>query len=243
MNRRRLLTFAVSTAATGAIAPAAHAVEKHFEPVGAPSSELISLPELQKPAEAEIGRSMVVFGRQTARPAIRTSQAVSSKEIGIRLTIPAGLLYLKGTNSEGKFYESVGPIKLKSIGVDLPGERAGLFVPNNPKDPMYTYRYMAFGLGMRPVGRVPFEETVYAETHGVSFRIEFIYAGCINNILTATYREFKDDMARPAFTQELKYDISSDKMIGFKGARIEVLSAGNTSISYVVHRGFDELVG
>jgi hypothetical protein len=48
------------------------------------------------------------------------------------------------------------------------------------------------------------------------------------------YREFKDNLARPAFTQELKYDLGQSRVIGYKGARFEVLDAGNTAITYKV---------
>jgi hypothetical protein len=48
------------------------------------------------------------------------------------------------------------------------------------------------------------------------------------------YREFKNSFARPAFTQELKYDLSQDRVIGYQGARFEVLNAGNTEITYKV---------
>ena len=46
-------------------------------------------------------------------------------------------------------------------------------------------------------------------------------------------------MARPAFTQELKYDLGEGKVIGFKGARFEVLSATNVGIRYKVLRHLD----
>jgi hypothetical protein len=54
------------------------------------------------------------------------------------------------------------------------------------------------------------------------------------NTLTLVYREFKDNLARPAFTQELKYDLSQNRIIGYKGARFEVVDAGNTMITYKV---------
>ena len=45
---------------------------------------------------------------------------------------------------------------------------------------------------------------------------------------------FSDDMARPAFTQDLTYDLADGDEIGFRGARIKVLKATNTAITYVV---------
>jgi len=65
------------------------------------------------------------------------------------------------------------------------------------------------------------------------FQRELIYTGAAGGVLTVTYREFSNDMARPAFTQELKYDLS-DKVVGYKTARFEVLKTSNSAITYRV---------
>lgn len=63
---------------------------------------------------------------------------------------------------------------------------------------------------------------------------EFIYNGKANNTLKFVYREYIQDMARPAFTQELQYDLNESNIIGFKGLRIEVMKSTNTTIEYKV---------
>lgn len=224
------------------MASPAFAVDKSYTPVNTASSKVLSEPALNIPAEAELGRSMVSFTKRTVTPAIRSAAMVVGKEPGISFSVPAGVLYLRAVNPSGKFYEYTGDIGLISLGVALPNIRGGLYVPNDPTAPLYAYRFTAFGPSVRPVERVALEPTEFVQTGAVSFRVEFIYTGYANGVLSATYREFRDDMARPAFTQELKYDISQDKTIGFKGARIQVLSAGNVSIKYIVQRGFDDMV-
>jgi len=66
------------------------------------------------------------------------------------------------------------------------------------------------------------------------FKKEFIYNGKANNNLKFVYREYIHDMARPAFSQELQYDLNESNIIGFKGLRIEVLKSTNTNIEYKV---------
>lgn len=66
------------------------------------------------------------------------------------------------------------------------------------------------------------------------FKKEFIYNGKSNNTLKFVYREFVQDWARPAFTQELQYDLNESNIIGFKGLRIEVLKSTNTTIEYKI---------
>lgn len=66
------------------------------------------------------------------------------------------------------------------------------------------------------------------------FRRELIYTGRSGRSISILYREFSDDMARPAFSQQLQYDISQDPVIGYQGARFKILSASNTEVSYEV---------
>lgn len=67
-----------------------------------------------------------------------------------------------------------------------------------------------------------------------SFTGEIIYSGVTGNTLRATYREYVDNLARPAFAQELQYDLSQSKEITFRSVRIEVLEATNSGIRYRV---------
>ena len=46
-------------------------------------------------------------------------------------------------------------------------------------------------------------------------------------------------MARPAFTEDLKYDLSQGDVIGYKGARFKIITANNLSIRYMVLKPLD----
>ena len=60
-------------------------------------------------------------------------------------------------------------------------------------------------------------------------------------MLTLGYREFSNDKARPAFNNDVEYDLNSSKIIGYKGARIEVIEADNQNITYKVLSNFNPL--
>lgn len=63
---------------------------------------------------------------------------------------------------------------------------------------------------------------------------EIIYSGLAGGAMRLAYREYsKEDHARPAFYQELTYDLNS-QFIRFRNIRIQVHSATNESISYTV---------
>ena len=71
------------------------------------------------------------------------------------------------------------------------------------------------------------------------FKKEFIYNGKSGSTLKFSYREFSNDYARPAFTQDLQYDLDESSIIGFREMRIEVKEASNTNITYMVQNGFN----
>ncbi|WP_066219865.1 hypothetical protein [Aliarcobacter cryaerophilus] len=74
-----------------------------------------------------------------------------------------------------------------------------------------------------------------------SFRYIILYQGKIDNKIKISFREFKDDMARPAFTQDIEYQLSPNgtTTIGFKGLRINVIKATNVDITYSVVKDFN----
>jgi hypothetical protein len=65
-----------------------------------------------------------------------------------------------------------------------------------------------------------------------------IYNGRIGDKINVGYREFSNSLARPAFNNDVEYDLSASRTIGYKGAQIEVIDANNNSITYRVLRTF-----
>lgn len=72
------------------------------------------------------------------------------------------------------------------------------------------------------------------------FKQEFIFNGKVGSSLKFIYREYVNDMARPAFNQELQYDLNESNIIGFKGLRLEVVNATNTNIDYKILSSFNK---
>lgn len=71
------------------------------------------------------------------------------------------------------------------------------------------------------------------------FQRTLIYTGREGNILTFSYREFINNMARPAFTADVSYDLSISKIIGYKKFKAEIIEANNTVIKYKVLSEFE----
>jgi hypothetical protein len=71
-----------------------------------------------------------------------------------------------------------------------------------------------------------------------SFQQTLLYNGKIGNRITLAYREFSGGVARSAFSNTVDYDISASPVVGYKGARLEVVTATNTELTYRVLSGF-----
>lgn len=73
---------------------------------------------------------------------------------------------------------------------------------------------------------------------GETFRRELVYLGASGNTLRVQYREFNDDLIRPAFSQELTYPVLPESTaIVYKSLQIKVLKILPTEIHYVVKSG------
>lgn len=72
-----------------------------------------------------------------------------------------------------------------------------------------------------------------------SFQQTLLYNGRVGDMVAIGYREFSGSMARPAFSNEVQYDLSSSMEIAYRGARIEIIDANNTQIRYRVLSNFN----
>lgn len=83
-----------------------------------------------------------------------------------------------------------------------------------------------------------YEYVTINQIDGSGYRRTLFYNGKTKDILAIGYREFSDDKIRAAFSNEVEYDLGESNLIGYKGARIEVINATNTEITYKVLQGF-----
>lgn len=74
-----------------------------------------------------------------------------------------------------------------------------------------------------------------------SFKYVALYQGKKGNLIKISFREFKNNIARPAFTQDIEYELDNDgkTLIGFKGLRIEVEKATNFDITYKIIKDYN----
>lgn len=73
-----------------------------------------------------------------------------------------------------------------------------------------------------------------------SFRRTLIYSGRVGDKLRIAYREFSNNIARGAFSNDVEYDLSESNIIGYAGAQLEIIEATNRQIRYKVITHFDD---
>lgn len=191
-------------------------------------------PELGREAEVELGQTLVSAGRLL--PAIEVVEPASVKIAGNTALIAPGVYTLASRSDDGSFYRAspANPLILRAFGINDPWPEGGTYVPDNAGLPAEVYYLNLIGMVFhKPVDGLKFTMASPIKVPG-GFRRDMLYGGVAKGVVTLNYREFVDDMARPAFSQALTYDLSEGDEIGFRGARIKIVRATNTTVRYVV---------
>jgi hypothetical protein len=81
---------------------------------------------------------------------------------------------------------------------------------------------------------VEYDRAEVAVSDGPSFRRSISYVGRTSTNLRFGYREFVNDMARPAFAEELTFEVPTTfpDIIVFRDLQIEVLGVSNAGLRY-----------
>jgi len=239
MNVRAMVTVAaVSFASSACVSPLQGRV---YSRIPLPRPELVHVPSTNAEAEAEIGVSMVSSARRTSCPGIKLSETIvhDGTHYGrpYRLTIPAGSLHAAANDQGGTFYEVGVPIEFRGSDGSTMKVFGGIFVPSASPTATEVY-WLATNAPGIPLNDahpgIMFERGIVDIWGSESFKRELVYGGVSENTIAILYREFVNDMARPAFSQELKYDLSKGDVIGYRGARFQVIKVTNTGIRYKV---------
>lgn len=191
-----------------------------------------SSPALENAAEAGVGEAVYSESRTVKRVGARALERIVVTKQGGSLLRGAELL---GEHIDGK--------EVYCATVFTVPDFAYLCLEDKNKDMRFdgiVARHYKPPKGV--VVDVPYEKILVALPDELAkpFRAELIYQGAGGGVLRLLYREFVSDMARPAFSQEATYDLApeGETEVAFKGVRLVVSSAGNSSIRYRVTSGF-----
>lgn len=183
---------------------------------------------------AEIGSSMIEKGTTKIYEAIKIDYYPKKERyLGNEIKISEGdILLLTKIDKKGKLFfdNDYSRSNPQFQGVIIVNDDY-----NNPK--LFTHNPTLHPLSRKIELKV--SKTEQKVICSECLKQEFIYNGKSGNTLKFTYREFINDMARPAFTQELQYDLADGNIVGFKGLRIEVVKTSNIDIEYKIISSFN----
>lgn len=197
----------------------------------------ISIPPLGIVQVANIGEELLKQGRYMQRDAIKITAPI---DIGLLnyYTIQPGFYVKVGENESSEFYlpdtgRNAGRITKGAL-VDPP-----LSVQLNKDDSqIYVISIYHSQVGSKPHDISRTKRMVVSDD---SFQQTLIYSGKVGAKIKLGYREFSNNLARPAFNNDVDYDLNESKIIGYKGAQIEILEANNNFIRYKVLSNFKKL--
>ena len=184
-------------------------------------------PELNQKTISEIGETLIEKEVGYKYDAIKIKTVTKAKQYYVNRVIKAGEILLNDSQTN------------KHLLFSSSDDKYGIAFPKNGGNPVMFIN----GGGIQTYDlkdNLDFEKIKVPVTGKEYFKQEFIYNGKIGNGLKFIYREFVDDTARPAFTQDLQYDLTESDIIGFKGLRIKIINATNTKIEYVVLNNFNK---
>ena len=209
----------------------------------------ISLPEPNKVVSNELGETLIDKGFITTCPAFTIDDDVDAKHYGgMQIKLGAGTYAAWWEDAKNVYY---APADANQIVLnhssqvkdwEALGFSAGYAIrkEDNSLSPFIRVN-LSFELVKFEDGKAPsFKKGHYQEIGKPTFRQQLIYNGKIDNDLKFLYREFSNNFARAPFSQEVQYDLNESPIIGFKGARLEVVEATNRKIKYKVLANFPD---
>lgn len=192
----------------------------------------IKEPPHQSVVTAGIGESLLRQGRSIELDSIYVPRDV---RVSLAYTVRSGTYTKDGETSQGAFYSPSrhgdpgqimrAPLSDPVRAVHVPARRDRICVVS-----ILNIRSCEKG--------ALWHETTQLAVSDRAFQQHLIYNGMVGDAIRVGYREVSPSLARPAFSNEVEYDLTRSNVIAYKGARIEVLDATETSLTYRVLSGF-----
>ena len=214
-------------------------------------STVVDYPEKGSITTRGLGDRLVAKGMRTVGPALEIATHIQfnkkegeSSILTCAATVGPGTYFKKGVYTQGESRsECYGPAQYfvtREDGSTSSWDCTGAGGVGNVCETLDGKYFLAYGWTRLPLEQ-DFQHLSKSEKtieNRDNFIQEILYNGRIGNNLKFVYREFSNDYVRPAFTQEVQYDLSQSNIIGFKTLRLEVIDATNTEITYKLLQNF-----
>ncbi len=200
-----------------------------------PEAKSFSIPPLNESTTTYVGEDMVKQGVDSSVEALHFEQ---STQIGSSFyyVIPSGDYPKIGQNKDSEFFSATE-------------KNSGVTVPNRPmiNDPVQSIQIKnngeiciisIFNGTKCDTGKLT-KKVKLDTSRQSSFQQTLVYNGKFGNKINIGYREYSEGLARPAFSNEVEYDLSESRTIRYKGAIMEIVEANNQFITFKLLKNFN----
>jgi hypothetical protein len=232
MTKSRCESILLTVAVAVALAVSGCATPKYNY---APSSTEVSEPPLNTETVVFVGDTLVRQGRFTE---IDTIELRADVNFGLlkSFTLTKGFYVKAGESNLEEFYK---PNNSPGSGRVVKAALADPFQVIEAKKAKQELCVVTI-YNLKACQETEFRRAKRSLASADSFQQALIYSGKVGSKINIGYREFSSNMARPAFNNDVEYDLSESTIIGYKGARIQVIEATNEHIKYKVLRNFNK---
>lgn len=177
-----------------------------------------------------VGDEMLAKGSKTTVDAIDLKKITSVGLLGSYTFYPG--IYMQVGHDGNKIFYSPKDLNMvkKSILADPYG---GMYVDHRTKEICGVSVF-----GGTVCSNAEYDVVKYTSTEMLSFQQTLLYSGRVGSKINIGYREFSNNKARAAFSNDVEYDLNESNVIGYKGSLLEILNATNQSVTYKVIRNF-----
>ena len=191
-----------------------------------PKIENYSEPAVGSVNTASVGDSLI---KQGVSQVVEGLKVTAPAKVSWGYTITPGLLKKVGEDNIADFYYPTGGVDSANVDKAVLADMwQGIMVKKTDRALCVI---TIFGVTSCETN-MPIEKTKLNISGDSSFQQALLYNGRVGDKINIGYREFSSNMARPAFNNDVEYDLSESKLIGYKGAQFEVIEASNQSIKY-----------
>lgn len=212
-----------------------------FQPI-AGKTQFVNYPALGKVSSVEIGSPLLSKAKVETRDGYTLNKPVSKLanplhpiNSGFRVELAPDKYYLAERDKQNLIYYPINSKSSKSYALGVELQVPTGFSINQEKQQVAGFIRNGIKIPLNDIDITPSKVNLINNTN---FKQELIYNGKSGNVIRLMYREFSGDMARPAFSQDLTYDLAESRIIGFQGVRLEVIKTTNIKITYKVLNGF-----
>ena len=194
-----------------------------------PTVKQVSRPSIGTVNKAQVGDSLIEQSTLSMNQGIQITTKTECKGLGVNVLLEEGDIFGRYTHTDGLTY--CGLVKLVGMAGNVVNYRACLTNKNDA-------RWEVAGMECPPM-QVAYGE--FIQDNQNNRKRQITYQGKSKSNIFLNYQEFNGNLKRATDEQSLTFDLDDGNEIGIKDARLLILNATNTEITFKVVKQFGSL--